>query len=83
MKKLFFFVIIFFLPYTISQSAEINETEREKVILEGTMFGVKRSVSYIDFFVSYDGKVYFCKSRFVRRYIKKNSQNISKCFNSD
>ena len=83
MKKILFFVIMFFLPYSISLGAEINETERKEVILEGTMFGIKRSVSYIDFFVSHNGKIYFCKSRYVRRYIKKNSQNISKCFNSD
>ena len=83
MKKTLFFLIIFFFPFTFSFGAEISEKEKEVVILEGKMFGIKRSVSYIDFFISYDGNVYFCKSRYVRRYNPKNSQNILKCFDSN
>jgi len=83
MKKFFLIFISLIIFYNLSFSEEIKQLEKQKVISEGSMFGLKRSVSYVDFFVSYNGKLYFCSSKFVRRYNIKKSQNITKCFDDN
>ena len=66
MKKIFLIFISLTLFYNLSFSKEITQLEKQEIISKGSMFGLKRSVSYVDFFVSYNGKLYFCNSKFVR-----------------